>query len=336
MKVVCTWYATQEETDAIKAVLPADAQIVVPQGKYLSRFDCTYATLRPHLAEADVIMGWALPNGTLEAANKVKLLNWIHSGCDGLDVRLLKERGTRVASARGANAAAIAEQAMMFVLALAKATIVKHQALQQGRWLFPLWGEDRSAMLSGRTVGVIGVGSIGGLIAKAAKGFGMRVIGVRRHKEQPAECVDAMHGLDELRSVLPQCDYVVLAVPNTEETYDLFGEEELAAMKPSAFLVNVARPALVQEQPLYDALTTGRLRGYAADVWRRYEYGRAFPIGFMPRLEVHKLPNVIGSLMEAHDADDVLERNLQLAIENLAEFVAGKRMTREIDLERGY
>lgn len=104
-------------------------------------------------------------------------------------------------------------------------------------------------------------------------------------------------------------------------------------MKPSAFLVNIARGNLIQEKPLYDALTSGRLRGYAADVWWRYEFGRAFPIGYMPRLEVHKLPNVISSIDQASNADDVLDRHLQWGIQSLVEFSNGSVPSRAIDLD---
>jgi phosphoglycerate dehydrogenase-like enzyme len=75
--------------------------------------------------------------------------------------------------------------------------------------------------------------------------------------------------------------------------------------------VNVARGNLIQEKPLYEALTSCRLRGFAADVWQRYEFGRSFLFGYMSRLEVHKLPNVICSLDQAANADDVLERNIE-------------------------
>lgn len=79
-------------------------------------------------------------------------------------------------------------------------------------------------------------------------------------------------------------------------------------MKPSAFLINVARSTLIQEQPLYEALTSGRLRGFAADVWFKYEFGQYFPAGHVAPLEIQKLPNVVGSNDQAHNVDDVLRR----------------------------
>ncbi|RVC81801.1 phosphoglycerate dehydrogenase [Mesorhizobium sp. M2A.F.Ca.ET.046.02.1.1] len=342
MKVLCLWHATEAEIDYVRNAMPEGTEVVAPaKGKYFSRFECKYSDIERHAVDADAIIGWTLPEGIPEIAKKLKVLSWLHSGVDDLAqmgvLALAKQRGFKIANIRGANAIAVAEQAMMFLLALAKKTLVKHEAARNNQRFFPLFGDEhRSAMLYGRTLGVIGVGNIGEHIAKCAKGFGMQVLGVRRNKQRPAEHVDSMHGLDELHSVLGKCDYVVLATPNTPETFRFFGEAELAAMKPTAFLVNIARGNLIEEQPLYEALTSGRLRGYAADVWPWYAFGRTFPVSFEPRLHIQTLPNVIGSNDQAHDADGLLERYIEWGTQNLVEFAAGDRLTREVDPDLGY
>jgi len=341
MKVLCLWHATDAEINYIKEAMPSGTDVVAPKGDYLSRFECTYWDIERHAADTDAIIGWTIPAGFLEIAPHLKILSWLHSGVDDLAdfgvLRLAKERGFKVVNVRGANAIAVAEQAMMLVLALAKKTLLKHEAAREMHKLFPLFGDEhRSAMLSGRTMGVIGVGNIGSRVAKRAKAFDMQVLGVRRNKHKPTEYVDSMHGLDELHSVLSKCDYVVLTTPNTGETNQFFGKPELAVMKPSAFLVNVARGQLVQEKPLYEALTSGRLRGYAADVWPCYDAVRGFPATYEPRLQIQKLPNVVASRDQSHDADDVLERYIEWGTQNLVEFAAGKPLTREINLDLGY
>ncbi len=242
-----------------------------------------------------------------------------------------------MANNRGANAIAVAEHAIMFMFALAKKTVFKHQKFQEGRTLFPVWADEhRSALLEGQTVGIIGLGEIGRRVAKKAKGLDMHVIGVRKHKEKPVENVDELFGLQELHAALGKCDYVVLALPSTTETDQFFGKPELDAMKPSAFLINVARGVLTQEQPLHEALTSGRLRGFAADVWWRYRARTAFPSGYGPRFDFSKLANVIGSDDQAADADGVLERQLELGTNSLVEFAAGKSVTLAVDLDVGY
>ncbi|WP_312866071.1 NAD(P)-dependent oxidoreductase [Rhizobium mongolense] len=129
--------------------------------------------------------------------------------------------------------------------------------------------------------------------------------------------------------MLPACDYVVLATPHTDNTDGFFGRAEINHMKRGSFLINVSRGNLIVEKPLYDALSEGHLGGFAADVWWRYEYGHAFPNGCGPRYNIHKLPNVVCSLHEAHNADDVLQRNVKWGAENLrAFFFRGKSQKR--------
>ncbi|UVO33111.1 phosphoglycerate dehydrogenase [Bradyrhizobium arachidis] len=341
MKVVCLWFATDSERNYIKEAMPRGTEIVVPRGEYFSRFETTYTDLEPHARDADAFIGWTLPEGIVEKAEKLKILSWLHTGVDDLRINgvlsLARQRGFKVTNARGANAIAVAEHAMMLLLSLAKKTILKNQASRENHRLFPLFADEyRGTMLHGNTLGVIGVGGIGSHVAKCAKAFGMQVLGVRRNKERNDPNVDSMHGMDELHAVLSKCDYVVLATPNTGETFQFFGKAELAAMKPSAFLVNIARGKLVQEKPLHEALTSGRLRGFAADTWPRYDFGTTFPSGAVPRLEIQKLPNVVGTIDQAHNVDGVLNRYLQWGTENLVEFVAGKPLTREVNLDLGY
>ncbi|MGR4932477.1 NAD(P)-dependent oxidoreductase [Bradyrhizobium sp. CAR08] len=341
MKVLCLWYATKDEITYIKAAMPAGTEVIAAEGEYLSRFDCTYSDVKHHVADADAIIALSVPEGALENAKKLKVFSWLHSGVDDLRLMgalsLFKQRGVKLTNIRGANAVAVAEQAMMFVLTLAKKTLLKHQKLLQRQKPFPLYADEyRSAMLHGRTIGIIGLGQIGSRIAKHAKGFDMHVLGVRRDSGKPVECVDSVHGIDELQSVLARSDYVVVAVPNTPETSQLLGNAEIGAMKPSAFLINISRGSVIREKPLYEALTSSRLRGYAADVWWHYGFGRAFPGASGSRLAVHQLPNVIGSEDQAANADGVLQRNIERGTQNLVEFATGKPLTREVSLELGY
>jgi len=341
MKVLCLWHATDAEIAYVKNALPSGTEVFAPRGDYFSRFEATYRDLKPYAAECDAFIGWTLPDGIPEMAKKLKILSWLHTGVDDLRglgiLSLARERGFKVTNARGANAVAVAEHAMMFVLALAKKTVLKNEASRARRRLFPLFADEyRSAMLSGSTIGIIGVGCIGAHVAKRAKAFDMHVMGVRRNKDLKVEHIDSMHGLDELHTVLAKSDYVVLCTPNTTETAEMIGSEELAVMKRTAFLINIARGKLVQEKPLHDALMSGRLRGFAADVWPRYDFGKTFPISFVPRLDIQELPNVTGSIDQAANSDGVLERYIEWGTQNLMEFAAGKPLTREVDLELGY
>ncbi|KUM28701.1 phosphoglycerate dehydrogenase [Mesorhizobium loti] len=339
MKVACLWHATDEELEYVRTALPAGTDVVAARGDYFSRFETSFEDVKHLVPDADIIICYTLPKGALQIAEKVKFISWLHAGINEMDLQLLKSRSIKVANIRGSNAVAVAEQTMMFMLALAKMTVMKHNLAANGQQVFPWWEDGtRAAMLDGRTLGIIGVGNIGSRVAKRAKAFNMHVLGVRRNKGVAVEHVDSMHGLEELHSVLARCDYVVLAMPLTGDTENFFGKREIEAMKPSAFLINVARGTLISEKPLYEALTSGRLRGFAADVWWWYE--NAMPAtcynGTMSRLGVHKLPNVLCSGDQASNADDVRERNLAYGTKNVIEFLNGQVVTNEVSLDLGY
>ncbi|MGY3488026.1 phosphoglycerate dehydrogenase-like enzyme [Bradyrhizobium sp. USDA 4011] len=340
MKVLCLWHATNDELAGVKRALPAGTEVVAPSGDYLSRFECRLADVERDAVDADMFLGWVLPRGILKTAKKLQLLSWMHTDCDDLNLAALKQRGVRVANLDDPNSAALAEDAMMFVLALAKRTLGRHQLALASRK--PVNGfdaplESQNAMLEHRTMGVIGVGNIGARIARHAKAFDMHVLGVRRNKHQSVEHVDSMHGMDELHSVLPKCDYVVLTAPLTKDTHHFFGKPEIEAMKTSAFLVNISRGDLVQEKPLYEALTSGRLRGYAADAWPQYRIGEQFNHFWMPRFHIHGLPNVVCTLEGASlEAEGALQRYLEQGVQNLVEFANGMPLTNEISLDSDY
>jgi phosphoglycerate dehydrogenase-like enzyme len=338
-KVLLTWQASAEEIARVRSALPAGVEVVAQRiAPTLSRFDATFASLADDARNADAIMGWVLPPGILEIARELKLISWLHAGCDELDFPTLRRRGIRVANLRGANSTAVVEHAMALLLGCAKRLIMKHRAVVEGSAV-PLYKDGvQSLMLEGRTLLIVGLGQIGTGIARRAKAFDMKVLGVRRQPERGGDHVDSIHGPSDLLSILPSADYVVLALPLTGDTEQFFGEAEIEAMPSHAFLINIARGNLVQELPLFQALQEGRLAGYAADVW--WNYTNAFPATYhfpVPsRTGLHKLPNVLGSGDQGANVEGMVTRNLDRGIQALVEFAAGKPLTGEINLELGY
>ena len=342
MKVLLTWHATRDEIDQIRNVLPTDAVVIAPpERRALSRHEVTHAEVAAEAAEADVIMGWAVPEGIFRVARNLKALIWFHAGCDELDLAMLKARGIEVASVRGANAVAVAEHAMALMLAVAKRIVIKHQAVLQAHWE-PYHGrpEYDGVLLHGKTLALVGLGQIGTAIAERAKAFGMEIIGVRHHPERGHPVASPVFGPEQLDRALGLADFTILAAPLTEETDGFIGEAEIAAMKSTAFLINIARGNMILEQPLHDALTSGRLAGFATDVW--WNYTNASPATYhypIPsRTGLQHLPNVVASGNQA--AAGVLEAKevltLEAAIENLAAFARGQPMPRRVDLDLGY
>lgn len=342
MKAVLTFFASEEEAARIRAALPAAVELFVPKSRpNLSRLECRLSDVGDQLADADAVMGWVMPPGGFERAKTLKALVWLHAGCDELDFDMLKRRGVRVANVSGANAISVAEQAMALLLAVAKRVVVNHNSVLEAHWepQDRLRPEHKGMMLEGKTLAVIGLGRIGAAIAKRARAFDMRVIGVRRHPERGGAHVDAVYGAADLHKALGEADFVVLATPITKETAGFIDEDAIAQMKSTACLVNVARGNLIQELPLYEALKEGRLAGFATDVW--WSYTNSLPPTYhypIPsRTGLQRLPTVVGAGNRAGvAAEGTIGRCIDLGTESLAAFFQGLPMPRTIDLDLGY
>jgi phosphoglycerate dehydrogenase-like enzyme len=338
-KVLATWHATGEELATIAAAVGDGVEVVAPSGPVgLSRYECTLEAIAEHLDDAEAIVGWVLPRGALARARSLRLLCWLHAGIDELDQPELARLGVRVCNVRGANAPAVAEHAVALLLALAKRIPVKHRALREGRRT-PLWEPgSQGFMLAGRTVTIVGLGSVGTAIAQRLSGFEMRVVGIRRDPSKGGEHVNAVHGPQRLLEALGLSDYVILALPITGTNEWMLGARELAAFKRGALLVNVARGNLVDEGALADALDDGIVGGYACDVW--WNYTDAFPATYHfptpSRTGLHMRDAIVGSGDQANNAEDVRERDIEFGATSLRQFQHGQELTLEVDLERGY
>jgi phosphoglycerate dehydrogenase-like enzyme len=339
VKILLNWQPTADETQRYLDALPGST-ILTPAAadNGFSRFETNLRDVRPLLADVDAIVGWVLPEGSLAHCLNLKLLCWMHAGCDELDFVKLKSMGVRVANIRGANAGAVAEHAFALMLGSAKRLVAARRMLIEGETRPYFLDGERSAMLKARTLGVIGFGKIGSEVGRLGRAFGMRVLAVRRRVDEPAPDADAVYSPESLHEVLNQSDFVVVAAPMTSETVGLIGKREFEAMKTGAFLINVARGNLVQEAPLSAALDCGRLAGYAADVW--WFYHNAYPATYHfptpSRTGLHKRENVLGTPGQATNADGVVDRMIEQSIKSLTQFEAGERITCEVDLVLGY
>lgn len=225
-------------------------------------------TLAARIAEADVLVISGLwHNGLLDRATKLRFIQSIGAGTDQFPRDELARRGIRLASARGVNARAVAEHAMALILALSRrlpeARDNQAKRLWRGMIGDPAQREDE---LGGKTLLVVGLGDIGGRLARLAKAFDMRVVGLRRDPAAGGAAADAVHAMGELKSLLPEADFVALTCPLTPETENLIDADALGWIKPSAYLVNVARGRVVDETALVEALAARRIAGAGLDV----------------------------------------------------------------------
>lgn len=197
----------------------------------------------------------------IEAAPRLKLIVQFGAGLDGVDRAAAEARGIPVRNVPGANAQAVAELALFLMLALAR-RLPLHRRSFEARTV----GDPPGIELSGKTLGIVGLGASGRALARIARGVGMEVIAVRRHPAPDAD-VSWLGGAEDLDALLERSDFVSLHVPTSADTRGMIGAARLGRMRPGAFLVNVGRGDLVDREALLDALRGGRIAGAGLDVY---------------------------------------------------------------------
>ncbi|MCY4018986.1 MAG: D-2-hydroxyacid dehydrogenase [Chloroflexi bacterium] len=278
------------------------------------------------LAQADILFDFDhthredLP----QLAHKLK---WIQTTSAGIG-QFVKtygydRQGWIFTTASGVHARPLAEFCLMAML-----TFVKNFRLMDEQKRGRHWQRFHNTELRGMTVGILGLGKIGRDLAAVCRFFGMRIIATRRDARRAVDSVDLLFAPSQLEEVLPQVDFLVLCLPHTPETDGLLDAERIAMLKQGAFLINIARGALVDQVALTDALIEGRLGGAALDVTDPEPLPEDDPLW--------DLPNVIISHHSASTADTENGKLTDLFIRNLRRYLAGEPMENLLDLELMY
>ena len=255
-------------------------------------------------------------------------LRWIHSASAGVDrvaTPAVRERGLTVTNARGVFSRPIAEYVVMMSLAVAR-RLPQLLELQRERTWQPLRGRELSEL----TIGIVGYGSIGVEIARLLAPFGCRIIATRRHPDRGAGDgvrVDLL-GLDRLDQLLAISDIVVVAAPLTDETAGLIGAEQLGRMREDAWLINIARGRLVDELALRRALEAGWIGGAVLDVFGEEPLPADSPL--------YRTPNLVITPHTSWASDRVVERTVELFVDNLQRDLGGEPLRNVVDLAAGY
>lgn len=269
------------------------------------------AALRARIAEADVLVISGLwQNQLLDLAPRLRFVQSISAGVNQYDQTRFKAKGVRLASAQGANEVAVAEHAMALMLGLKRHlhTGRDNQARRHWRPMIADIGA-REDELRGKTLVIVGYGRIGARLARLAKAFEMRVIGVKRKVGGGFAPADAVVESARLAEILPEADIVALTCPLTPETTGLIGAAALARMKPSAVLINVARGAVFDEPALLAALQSGRIAAAGLDVTAEEPLPDASPLWAMENVLL--TPHTAGETRAYEDnVIDVLLDNL--------------------------
>jgi len=246
----------------------------------------------------------------LPLAGRLRYVQSIGAGTDQFPRQGLADRGIRLASAQGVNANAVAEHAMALLLALTRRLpeARDNQARQVWRGMI---GEpaEREAELAGKTLLIVGLGRIGGRLARLARAFEMRVVGLRADPAKGAQGAEAVHGLDALPGLLAEADCLALACPLTPATEKLIDAAALARLKPGALVINVARGRVVDEPALIASLRSGRLAGAALDVTATEPLPADSPLWRMANVLI--TPHTAGETRAYEDnVLDILQQNL--------------------------
>jgi len=273
-------------------------------------------------------------------------LKWIQFHRAGnemfMDAPILRKLGLEAASMSGASAPQVAEYVLEMILALGHKLpqIMEHQNRAD-------WPEERGEIfqaqeLNRSTVGIVGYGSIGRQVAKLLRAFGATVLATKQDAMRPTDggyipegigdpegdYLQRLYPAEALKSMLKECDYVVVCVPLTKETQGLIGEAQLAVMKQSAFLVDVSRGSVINHADLIPALDDGQIAGAALDVYPEEPLPEDNPLW--------KMPNVIITPHIAGVSKEYNRRAIALFVENLERYLDGKQLLNLIDLQRGY
>ncbi|MBS4174963.1 D-2-hydroxyacid dehydrogenase [Bacillus sp. FJAT-49736] len=280
-----------------------------------------------HLQDAEIIAGWKkeIKEYCIDQESKLRWLQSWSAGVNSFPLDKMANKGIIITSASGVHAFPISETIFALMLGLTRKvhTYVKNQ-------INKVWHHaNLSLEMHGKTVGIIGVGAIGKETAKIAKAFGMKVIGIR-HSGRHEEFVDEMYASSQLNNILPQCDYVVVTLPSTNETYHMFGKEQFSLMKPSAFFINIGRGDTVVEKDLIAALLEGKIAGAGLDVFEKEPLREESPLWELENVII--TPHTSGST-ENYDRRVIEE----ILLPNLRHYV--KELTPSInivDYKKGY
>ena len=275
------------------------------------------AELARRIRDADVVLSLRaysrFSESVIAACPSLKMISIWGTGTDNVDADACRARGITVTNTPGVNANAVAEHTLALMLAVTRQIPAMDKGVRAGQW-----PRAMLVQLEGKTLGVVGLGAIGRRVAILALAFGMRVLATTwRPDDGRAASIGVRHV--ELETLLRESDIVSLHLRLSADTSGVLSRERLSLMKPSAFLINTARGALVDGDALLDALQNGRLAGAGLDVFHHEPIDAADPL--------LALPNVVLTPHNAGTTQEVIDRGLRLAVENVERFLRGNPPT---------
>jgi phosphoglycerate dehydrogenase-like enzyme len=325
------WHDREDLLDLVRAVVPGSEVVAMPYvGKFgqhvrdKAQFDELTDERRAVWARAEVAMALDLPAGMAELAPGLRWVQAIGAGIEHLGDAGLAD-GVVLTNAVGVAAVPIAEFVIARLLAVWKRFAELDELQRKHEWKGTF-----GRLFDGSTVGLVGLGAIGGAVAERARALGARTLGIRRSYRpgDTSPLCDELFGTSDLHEVLARCDAVVVSAPATPETEDLFDAAAFAAMRPDSVFCNVARGSLVDEAALIDSLERGHLGAAILDVARAEPLPTDDPLW--------DAPNIFISPHSAASQDRYLETLFDLFTDNLDRYARGVEQRNVVDLNAGY
>ncbi len=290
----------------------------------------TYEHLDEEIVDSDIFVGFSLRPQQFLSARRLKYIHCTAAGVGQLMYPELRSSGVALTNASGVHTIPMAEHLLGMILVLARRFASSFRYQSERRWAQQeIWDEQlRPRELMGQTLLVVGYGAIGREVARRVRPLGMRIWGVTRLGTGDPECADRILPFAQLDEALPEADYVILAAPETPETLRMFDARRLALLKPTAFLLNVARGTLVDETALIDSLRRRAIAGAALDVTEE----EPLP----PESPLWTLDNCFLTPHISAASEFLWDRQTELLLDNLGRWFAGKELRNRVDLKRGY
>jgi D-2-hydroxyacid dehydrogenase (NADP+) len=263
------------------------------------------------IGEADILLAIRISDALIKKASKLKWIQCMITGTDYITNLPSLRKEILLTSTRGIHGPQVSELVFLYMLALNRnfPMIVRNQDRH-------VWDSRPAPLLYKKKVGILGVGVIGLEIARKCKAFGMTIYGITRFKRK-MDSVDYSHGPQELIAVLREVDYFINVVPSTSDTQNMIGAPEFAAMKPTAFFINVGRGETVDEEALIQTLQAKKIAGAALDVFCREPLPEDHPLWAVPNVII--TPHVGGK------SDIYSDQALPIFEENLRRYLQGER-----------
>ena len=274
------------------------------------------------LTDAEIFFGFCPPE-IIQSTNSLRWIQMTSAGMDKIPTSKLDADDLTICNASGVHAPQVVELAWTLTLAIANRLPKLVQNQQQHHWSW-----EKRNDLEGSTAGIIGLGGIGRRYARVASAFGMHVLAVDLHQPPKPDDVKSLWPINRLDEMIQSSDVVMISCPYTPETHHLINRNRLALMQPTAFLINIARGEIIDEEAMVEALCEGRIAGAGIDVTKTEPLPEDSPLW--------DVPNLIITPHSAGISPYRTQRLLQFFCSNLQRYLAGDPLHNVVDRQKGY